>query len=194
MMRSLGTKIAVGAVVVILGSATVAWAATKAKTPVWPVGAHHDPHRVAVTAPATVPPPPPPDVPPPTLPVPQQPYTSNEPHPISTSTFTSSIVRSSVTPGPNQGQFVVNSAWQITPNLSVASGSFQTSGEPGIITLTSSGVTSFTPLAPDGATGPAYIKGVKGDWVLIAQGYGYAVFNFQTHQTARSDQNADVLQ
>lgn len=62
--------------------------------------------------------------------------------------------------------------------------------QPAIVTLSGNNAKLYE-LMDDGAPGPAYVDGVKGDWVLVGQGYGYQVFNYQTHVLDRSDQYAN---
>ncbi len=47
----------------------------------------------------------------------------------------------------------------------------------------------FYPLSINGAPRNAYIRGINGDWVLVAQGFGYEVFNYKTHSVESSDPN-----
>lgn len=146
-----------------------------------------------VVPPPTVPPPQSVVIPPPALPQPKRPYTTHENHPVPPSVFSRSVITTATKAQVKQGAFVVDSAWRLTSGLIVATGHFKTSEMPGIITRAPKGGTWFSELFTDGAPGPAYIKGVKGNWVLIAQGYGYTVFNYRTHQVARSDRYADIL-
>lgn len=131
-----------------------------------------------------------------TLSVPNPPYASNESHPADINSVASSTISQALTTAgfPSTFEpFQVDSVWQINSQLTVVSGFSLTAGTPGIITIPSVGTPNFWPFAPIGAPGDAYIKGVKGSEVLVRQGVGYAVFNYNTHKILLSDQNADPL-
>lgn len=132
-----------------------------------------------------------PKVPAPTWPKPQKPYSATEPHPIPIPKLSPTHVdraAKSATPAPgwHLGKFTLNGAWQIHPSIQVVVGTRM--GWPFIV-ATKNGTLKWYRLGIEGAPGPAVIEAVKGDWVLLKQGYGYQVFNWKTGQRSSSNQN-----
>lgn len=77
----------------------------------------------------------------------------------------------------------------VAPSLSLVTGHLA-NGKPGLVAYSPDGTAKYIGIAVIGAPGPADIKGVEGDWVLMAQGRGYQVYNYKTGELSRSDETA----
>lgn len=116
-------------------------------------------------------------------------------HPL-TGAFPTALIQAAVKASgrcaqPN-GEFQVDNGWQITATLQIWSGHFQGTGFPALITISGSTAT-FYGMNINGAPGGAYVAGVKGDWVLLRQGYGYEAFNDRTKTFSRADANGNLM-
>jgi len=130
-----------------------------------------------------------------TLPFPNPPYTSGEPHMVSASVFTPTMVKDAFVAGfsqTNLGGFTVRTAWTVTPSLTVGTGYFQADQEPGVITLSSNGDVQLYDIIMNGGPGAAYIVGVKGQDVIMLQGAGYVAWNYVTHQSSICDASGNI--
>ena len=127
-----------------------------------------------------------------TLPVPQPPYAADAAHPLAGQPDASVVSAAVSAAGQTQsGQFIVNSGWQVRESIQVWSGYFSGSGQPEALEVQGGSAPSLYPLHILGAPGPAYIKGLNGEWVLIQQGFGYEVFDYVTHAAETSDQSGN---
>lgn len=128
-------------------------------------------------------------------PVTKDPNSTSPPHPIDAETVTGDVISEAASPFSNRhesmGEFQVVSAWQVDVDLEVAAGGFTGTGHPGIITIPSGGTPELITFPVSGAPGPAWIKDVKGDLVLIAQGHGHVVYDFKTGRVSRSDEDGN---
>lgn len=123
-----------------------------------------------------------------------QPSSTSETSPITQQTINQALQSANVSVTGVSGPFVVNDVWQINAHLMVGTGTFRSSGFPGVVIAPVSGSPSFYSLLVNGAPGPAYIQGYRGNWLWIGQGFGYELFNYVTGQSSRSDQNANLVQ
>lgn len=133
----------------------------------------------------------------PPLVVPNTPYSSGEPHPASGSASLTLKVNEAIRAAHVArlwGKFAISSVWTISDDLTVATGSFEVTGQPGLIIVPASGAPRYYSLGIDGGPGPAYIDGYRGHWLWIAQGFGYVLFNYANGRSSRSDAYADVVQ
>lgn len=119
---------------------------------------------------------------------------STQAHMITAKTSDVATIEATLRPIASQwndpGVFQINSVWQVTPDITIATGFFDGVLLPGLVTLPSKGTPRFVPLPAIGGGGPATIHGVKDSWVLIQTGLSYVVYNYQTGAVDVSDQNA----
>lgn len=136
-----------------------------------------------------------PEFPTPKIPIPLPPYDDSQPHPLPVETVAVDKIKQTVeekAQGWNDpGTFHVNSLWQISTELQVASGFYDGVLTAGVVTLPLEGVPQFHAVPKVGGGGPATIVGVRDDWVLIRTGLSYVVFNYRTGESNVSDENAN---
>lgn len=192
-MRTLHIVLGI-ATVVTLGAAGFV-RATSVRPP-WLLGTHR---QGAVTA--SLPPPPSLTAPPPPLSIPSTswatptpPYNNGEAHPIALAAIDKSAVDAALPRVPAiEGTFQVTSAWYLNASLTVAVGDLRGMGFPEAILLSPGGGARAIPLLINGAPGPVYIEAVKGPEILLLQGYGYEVLNYQTGRVSLSNQNGNPV-
>ena len=132
-----------------------------------------------------------PVVPTSSLPTPRPPYVAGSAHPLTgtpnATAVADAVAASGLPEGPN-GSFVIDSGWQIGNSLQVWTGHFSESATPALVTIQGSASAMYL-LNMNGAPGPAMIRGVNGNWILIEEGLGYEVFNYTTDAIESSNQD-----
>lgn len=130
------------------------------------------------------------------LPFPTPPYSPGEPHMISTSVFTSAILQKALQlSGPDwtnvsqAGPIMILTAWVVSPDLSVGTGTFEGANTGALVALGPNGRIRVyvVPL------GRAIIVGMKSGNVVMLAGPGYEDWNPSTGQVLPAQPDGDPL-
>jgi hypothetical protein len=145
-------------------------------------------------SPSLAEPPPPLSIPPTSWPTPTPPYNNGEAHPIARAAINKAAVEAALPRVPEiDGPFQITSVWYVNASLTVVVGDFRGMGVPEAILLSPRGSARAIPLLINGAPGPVYIEAVKGSEILLLQGYGYEVLNYQTGRVRLSSPNGNPV-
>ncbi len=109
------------------------------------------------------------------------------PHPVPVEGLLLEVIQRALEVAALREDFALVSAWQVRGGLHVATGYIPARGAPGMVILYGDGTALFRPFPVQGTPGPARIREVRGEWVIIHQGRGTMAYNYRTGLLRRAD-------